>query len=253
MLLKDNVVPYFRRAVALQSPEVTTDEAYVFTDDELWDILLMCIWEHNPSYDEFSFPQNELPFLVLLGRKELYYRLATASAPFYPLSAEGAELRKDYRFEHYMSLIRTITKEYDSLLSRYKSTMGVEHGVLLKNKCHLKHLQYGNLTSPKFNVTSEIKGDSLILRWTKFDCIGDSFWAYKVYMSNTELDEFTNLEELEPLINATNIHSTAHKLQGLPKQVCHFLIVHESRSGLLGSKSLVVDMRGELDDESSRN
>lgn len=250
MLIKEKVVPYFRRAVALQSPEVTTDEAYVFTDDELWDILLMSIWEHNPAYDEHSFPQNELPFLILLGRKELYYRLATVSAPFYPLSAEGAELRKDYRFEHYMALIRVITKEYDSLMERYRSNMGVEHGVLLKNKCQLRHLQYNDLEPPTFSLDSELDSDSLILRWTKFKCLGDKFWSYKVYVSDSKLDEFTNLDELTPIIEETDIHKTTHKLSNLAKELYHFLIVHEGRSGLKGYMTLEVDLRGDLDESS---
>lgn len=250
MLIKEKVVPYFRRAVALQSPEVTTDEAYKFTDDELWDILLMSIWEHNPSYDEHSFPQNELPFLILLGRKELYYRLATVSAPFYPLSAEGAELRKDYRFEHYMSLIRVITKEYDSLMERYRSSMGVEHGVLLKNKPHLRHLQYNDLEPPTFNLYTEQDSNSLILKWTKFKCIGDSFWAYKVYVSNTKLDEFSNIDELTPIIEETNIHNTTHKINNLEEQLYYFLIVHEGKCGLRGYSTVEVDLRGDLDESS---
>lgn len=249
MLDKAKLIPYFRKAVVLKSPEVETDVAYRFTDEELWDMLVMAIWEHNPAYDEYSYPVNELPFLMLLARKELYYRLATASAPFYPLSAEGAELRKDYRFEHYMSLIRAITKEYDSLLGRYSASVGIVEGVLLKNKSHLRHLQYNDLEKPQFNLSNELYGDEVVLRWTKFKSKGDKFKSYQVYASEDVLDEFTELKEENLIHTETNIHNTSCKIGGLePLKVYHILVIHESLCGLKGYESLVLDLRGDVDD-----
>lgn len=248
MLDKERLIPYFRKAVILKSPEVETDDAYRFTDDEIWDMILVSIWEHNPAYDEHSFPQNELPFLMLVARKELYFRLATASAPFYPLSAEGAELRKDYRFEHYMSLIRLITKEYDSLLERFRSNIGVEHGVLLKNKYHLRNLQYNDLDTPEFNSSYDIIDDHLIVRWSKFKSIGDKFSSYSVYVSDKELNEFSDLSVLEPVFKGYNIHVNSIKLVDLSQQLYHILIVHESLCGLRGYNCLEVDLRGDEDE-----
>lgn len=246
MLLKQHIVPYFRRAVALKSPEVETDVAYIFTDDELWDMITMSIWEHNPSYNVNNFPKNELPFLMLVARKELYFRLATASAPFYPLSAEGAELRKDYRFEHYMSLIRFVTTEYDNLLNRFNSTRGVEHGVLLKNKQHLRHLQYNDLELPSFNLDYEVDEDVVILRWSKFKSVGDKFKMYKVYISETKIDEFTNLDTLEPVYTQSNIHVTSCKLAGLKRGILYYIaVVHQSINDLQALESVEI-MRGEL-------
>lgn len=252
MLVKARLIPYFRKAVILKSPEVETDEAYKFTDEELWDMLTVSMWEHNPSYNEQNFPENELPFLMLLARKELYYRLATASAPFYPLSAEGAELRKDYRFEHYMSLIRAITKEYDSLMERYRASMGVQLGVLLKNKSHLRHLQYNDLEVPTFTLTYEVEAESLTLRWSKFSSIGDKFKSYKVYVSDKNIDEFTDLDSTELVFEETNIHNTACRLTGFTEAIHYILVVHESIQGLKGYQSLEIDLRGE-ENESSRN
>ena len=48
MLDYQSTVEYLRKSLALKDPQIETDEAYKFTDDDLWDIIQLVIPNHNP-------------------------------------------------------------------------------------------------------------------------------------------------------------------------------------------------------------
>lgn len=67
-----------------------------------------------------TFPQIPYSYMQLMSclvRKELYWKLATSSAPLSALKVDGTELNKDQRFDHYMSLIQEVTKEYNDIMN----------------------------------------------------------------------------------------------------------------------------------------
>lgn len=119
-------VDYFRRSIRLDSSVTAEDEEYnTYTDDDLNDILSLGA---NTLFNKELGGLNASQFnLVLLyGKKEIYFRLATSSAIHYPISAEGAELKKNYRFNHYSKLIELTNEEFLTMLGKTKGVIGEE-------------------------------------------------------------------------------------------------------------------------------
>jgi hypothetical protein len=247
MLSKDKkyLVDYLRKSLVLKQPEVETDPAYKFTDDELYEILVMQISAHNPAYDELTFPAKEYYFLVLQGKKEVYYRLATASAPFYPLEAEGASLRKDYRFEHYMSLIRRVEQDYNTAWERYEEGQEPEQGELIVSTKHFTHRNYNLQNAPVVDAEAVVVGETSVdLQWTKFSSVGGMFRRYILYVSETIIfDEFEYLvDESKRLSEVNDIHRTKFRIKGLKPQTHYYiLVVSEDLNGIKGYSQIEID------------
>lgn len=236
MLDLERLVPYLRKSLCLQDPEIESDPAYVFSDEDLSDILEMAIYEHNPSYNLTNFPKQESMFIVLLAKKEIYYRLATSSAPLYPLKAEGAELRKDYRFNHYLSLINLVNSEYASKYDQYTRELPIQQGNLFVNTKHYTLDYYNSMEKSNFEVyVDNISEDSIEIQWDKFGIIGGRFESYSIYVSESKIyDVYTNTidEGATKVVEIRDIHRTFYRLTGLiPGRVYHILVVTKDTNG----------------------
>ena len=213
------LVRYLRSSLKLQDPEIVTDEAYRYTDEELEDVLRMLIPAQNPSYTEKTFPKNEEHFLILLAKKEIYYRLATATAPLYPLSAEGAELRKDVRFDHYMSLIRSVESEYSLSWSMYESTKEIQVSDVFLERNHFTLRNYENAHKPIVELSVDnVTQTSIDISWNKFTAQRGKFAEYKVYIGTSPIyDEYEDIidPEAKLLVTITDIHKTKYRIKGL--------------------------------------
>lgn len=224
---KAKLIQYLRSSLVLQNPNIVTDPAYKYTDLELEDVLTMVLPAHNPSYTELTFPKNEEYFLILLAKKEIYYRLATATAPLYPLTAEGAELRKDVRFEHYMSLIRRVEVEYTQSLSHFESNKEVEVKDVFLDRKHLSLYNYENAINPTVEFTADtIRSASVDISWSKFDVVRGKFAEYKVYVSLVPIyDEY--LDAISPdaklVSRITDIHRTKFRISGLTPNTHYYI------------------------------
>ena len=240
---KTEVIDYLRRSLALDKSSVNTDPAYVFSDDNLWNILETVVGIHNPKYTMETLPKAELQFVILLARKEVYYRLASASAPFYPLEAEGASLRKDIRFEHYYKLIKLVTDEYfiswaefDSKTNHVVNT----YDVTIASK-HLSARNYRLAQSPEIELEAvKLHTDWIGIQWTK-PTVG-VFSHYDVYIHESLImDVFT--EEIDPkanhILTEYDIHKTKLKITGLnPNTKYNILVISHDINGLYGATEI---------------
>lgn len=242
---KTTLVSYLRSSLKLQSPDIVTDEAYKYTDDELSAIIDIMIPAHNSTYTVASFPQNEEYFLILLAKKEVYYRLATATAPLYPLSAEGAELRKDVRFEHYMSLIRRIESEYSLAWSTFESNKEIQVGETFLERNHLSLNNYEHAIRPDVELTVDtIRKDSVDISWSKFEVVRGRFAEYKIYVSATDIyDEYEDKvsDEAQLIVRILDIHRTKYRITGLlPNTTYHIGVISVDVNSLKGIADEIV-------------
>lgn len=246
MLDKSSLVTYLRKALVLRDPSIETDEAYKFTDDDLWEIIQLVIPNHNPSYTVENYPENEKYFAVLLAKKEVYYRLATASAPFYPLQAEGAELRKDYRFEHYMSLIRRVEVEYTQMWGQFDSNRTIDIGEAILQGKHFTQRNYDLASKPTVELTIDtIRSDSMDISWTKFNVPSGMFWNYSIYVSDTPIyDEYDDAisKEAKKVAFITDSHRTKYRIKGLTPSTHYYIaVVSEDLNKLKGIAEQEID------------
>lgn len=127
---KEKLVKYLRNILAVDTSSDPVLKAT--TDEELLSIL-------ETSLNSFGLELSELegediPLLICSARREMYWKLATNSAPFYPINMEGLSLSKNVRFDHYMSLIIQMDKEYNRLYSQSSIGSKVKVGRLLNDK-----------------------------------------------------------------------------------------------------------------------
>ena len=246
MINKEFLLKYLKDSLALKEKGVSVkdDPAFDYDEERLWAVINVAITAHNPNYTAETFPQNELNFLVLLAKKEIYYRMATATAPFYPLEAEGASLRKDYRFTHYMALIRAVEEEYSIAWAKFKdSNTKVQVRDCLISKYHFSDRNYNLAERPSVSLNIiTIRDTSVDLSWNKFKVFSGIFDCYEIYISQSPIfDEFENTisSEASLVYSITDIHNTKCRVKGLkPNTQYYVLCLSKDVNGLLGYKEL---------------
>lgn len=85
------------------------------TDEEIDILIKIHCGTLALEYPEIPFSYMQL--MSCLIRKELYWKLATSSAPMYELKTDGTELKKGDRFQHYLALIQEVNKEYNDIMN----------------------------------------------------------------------------------------------------------------------------------------
>lgn len=238
-------VAYLRSSLKLQSPSIETDEAYKYTDIELQDIIKMMIPMHKSEYTVDNFPPEEENFVILLAKKEIYYRLATATAPLYPLTAEGAELRKDVRFDHYMSLIRRVEAEYAQTYERFQSNTEIKVGDVFLAGKHLSLRNYEHAVVPTVTLKAiTIRSDSVDVSWDKFEVERGQFLDYVLYVSTSPIyDEFIEKisEQATKVDTIRDIHKIKYRITGLtPATVYYLAVVSEDINTLKGISEISI-------------
>lgn len=239
------MVEYIRRATELVDPEIEKDPAYVFSDDDISNIIKMCITQHNPNYTMENFPDNELHMLAILSRIEIYWRLATSSAKFYPISAEGAELKKNYRFTHYSKLIQLARSEYTSVRANFMAMnpMSIQVGSCLVDRKHFNPRQRNLQDIPKVDVQIiETTSNSIGIQWDKFKSTGGIFGAYLIYCSTEPVyDEFEYKLLTDKIASITDINRLRIRIKDLkPKTTYHIAVVAQDINLLQGVTTLTV-------------
>jgi hypothetical protein len=238
--LEKSRVDYLRNSVRLQAPESETDPAYVFSDDDLFAILETVIPSHNPKYTTESLPSTEFHFAILLAKKEIYYRLATSTAPFYPLQAEGASLQKNVRFDHYLALVKQVEDDYRNSVAIAKENQfgEVQTFEALAQGKHFSLRNYNLSSNPtvKANVDM-ITSTTVNVDWTKFD--GALFLDYRIFVEPAPIiDEYAEhplSNSIEAKFRATDIHRTKYRITGLkPNSNYYVCVVSRDRNGLYG-------------------
>ena len=241
------LIRLIRKSTSLDDAGVNADPAYDFSDEDILDIIEQSIFEFNPEYELDTVPRKEYHFIVLLSKKEIYYRLATSSAPFYPLSAEGAELRKDYRFEHYMSLLRLVEREYTDKLEKYNRDKidNITTGTLLSKRRHYDKIQMNIQQLPKVVIDLvDVTDGAIFIEWNKFNCNGGVFECYELYFSDKPIyDDFDYkfIDKVEPKI-IKDINKVRAKFTALESDKTYYIVlVFKDKNGLTGVESVEVE------------
>lgn len=244
-------INYFRRSVRLDSAATQNDSAYVFSDDDLWGILEVSAPIHLGKTIEET-PDNEFYYVLLLAKREIYYRLATTTAPFYPLSAEGAKLDKNVRFDHYIKLVETVTKEYERLYDQKygddnnfgdeTGTGGVVTTYQSIVRGHHYNKRYAMLAElePLELTVSGITETTANLDWNRFNSsYGSDFLNYEVFVhDDLILDEYSpnptdKLAVENPLYMIGDIRKTKIRITDLEKGKSYYVLVRaNSRAGI---------------------
>lgn len=153
----EQLVRYFKFQLTIEG---TTDPVLSkLTDEELETVLIQKCKTMKLDYP--NVPDSEEDLLLCQARKEIYWKMATLSAPLYRLNLDGLSVAKEVRFDHYMKLISEVEKEYLTILNDPRRVL-VQNGEVLVEKYYNKRKYYNNYVIPniKLNIDKVNKSQS---------------------------------------------------------------------------------------------
>ena len=217
----ETLVKYLRDSVLVQDPSTAEDPIWLqMSDDDLAIVLEVAKHRDFPNQVLSSLANGVVYPLMLVAKKELYYRLAVKSAPKYDLKGEEAgELKRSQRFEHFMSLIKQTEAELQNYMENgYFGEDGIgdlEDGTASRNKVYVREAlitsryytrrNYGLLKAPSVGVFVDSLDSSRVqLHWSVTGT--HAFLRYNVYISENEViyDEYKH--QIDP--DATLVFSS---------------------------------------------
>ncbi len=113
------IIQYLRSSMMISDPNIGEDSAYLsLTDEELLLYLNVTLGRYYPQVRSAdSIPNNLIYPVTLLTKKDLFYTLATSTAPLFDLGADNNNyLKRSQRFDHYLKLIAQVEEEYQNYL-----------------------------------------------------------------------------------------------------------------------------------------
>ena len=241
MLTSDELVTLLRKSINVQIPtedeDTVIDPAYlVMTDEDIKLFIKLGASRVNPEATSLEDLEegSEYP-IIFLAKYELYTRLAVERADKVNISADGASLSLDQRFQHYMELAKDSMRAYENWLENEgnggNGTVSTYDVLLSRN--HYTKRNVEKQAEPKVKVkVDEVTQDSVAFSW-KVSKISH-FGRFKVYISKTPIvdpykEGFTfesKLNEGATLIKSTmNIRETMHRIGGLESGTKYYIAV----------------------------
>lgn len=221
--VNEQLKPYvlmLRARLRLAEPDQQTDPFYMIPDPVLDDILLGAMGVHNPLYTIQTLPPSELQFVIWLAMIEVYYILATQTAQYYQIGAQGATLNRQQLFEHYSKLVEQLQTKYDKAWERFLSQTVLIQAteVVLPNRFTGRNYRLNAPPVVNLNVVAQ-SPNSLDLQWV---AITDrQITGYRVYQSTTEIiDEFGETSSLisplaQSIFYTPDVWKTKYRLNNL--------------------------------------
>lgn len=223
------LVNMLRSSLRFQDPLIETDPVYTYTDYDLWEILLLVTPIYNKKYSAHSIPDEEKHLVLLLARKEVYWRLATSTAPYYPLEAEGAKLRKDVRFDHYVKLIQLTQEEFDRQLALFNSPGVVDSYSASITSPNYYQRNYNLSDLPEISLfIRDITPTSISFEWTKFSAKKGAFGCYKVYIDTSPvIDEYAENDIIPSTAKFVtyDVNKLKYRINNLKSKTTYYIAV----------------------------
>lgn len=236
--LDQSLVNKLRTRMRLQDPAIETDEAYIFSDDNLWSIIEDSVTTFDKSYNSDSLPSEYWPYVLTLARREVFWQLATSTAPYYRLEAEGAVLEKNMRFDHYYKLIQLIDDEYELMLEQIGGSGVIESIDVTTKQYHYGLYNYEKQEAPTINLqVSGITATTVNLDWNKFNAKNGMFNAYKIYCETSSVvDPYAETPITATAKHViTDIHKNKYRLSNLlPNTLYYVVVVSQDRNTRYG-------------------
>lgn len=245
-MTKAALIAYLRQSCIIQDPSGVTPIDPVFlslTDDQISLVLQVAVGKVCPSELIDSLPDDFTYPVILTAQKELYFQLASNSAPLFPISADGASLQKNIRFDHYMTLVSAVSAEYQSFLNT-GAQIAVGNLTLGSRYYTQRNLDLAKKPVIVLNV-DEVFTDHVHVSWRLSNI--DRFSNVKLYIGSSEIVNIYAEESLiisaEAVLLATitDLHRTVSSVGNLTANThYHIAAVVQEKNGLKGYSEITV-------------
>lgn len=247
-----SLVRYLRESCLVDEPVTGEDSEFIaLTDEQLEGILFVA--SHKAKIDLNSLDEGDIYLLMLVAKKEVYYRLAVKSAPLYNIEGSSGKLERSSRFTHYNELIQRVEEEYRAYIEELETNRDVSNnssynsayteGQVFLNSRYFTSRNYKHATTPKVKLkVDNIYKDKLEVSW-KLKQV-NRFAKFELYISEIEpiIDEYNNKSISPKAIKVAivnDIHINKYRILNLaPSTTYHIAIVVREENGLIGYDEL---------------
>lgn len=262
---KTAIIKYLRDSVVVQDPSVVADTVWLsMTDEDLEMVLLVSKQRDFPQQQLDNLDEPVIFPLMLIAKKELYYRLAVKSSPEYDIKGSDGGLLKNQRYVHFMGLIKQTEEDYFNYMENgYFGEKGIgdlnngvakskiQVGNLMLTSRYYSRRSYGLYLAPAVSVSvSDIGADYVKLRWSASGIV--TFYKYDVYIHTSEiLDEYSNDKintEANLVMSTVDQRNTCTQALNLTPSTRYYILVvcHEANS-ICGYGGVVFDTLAGMD------
>ena len=259
ILSVEEIIRLVRDSVRIDNEEVE-DPVYLAMTDE--DILLYVkmgvnrLYPDVESLDELTSDCSEYA-VILLTKIELYLKLAVTRAEKVNMSADGASLSLEQRFNHYMSLVEMCRALYNNWLDN-EGEGKVQTYELLNSRYSNTKRNYALQQTPKVSIKiSDITSDSFNITYGMNDL--SKFGLFSVYVSTFPIvNQFKaessavedSIDSQAQLLRTTYDPRNCHKaVSGLdPETVYYIAVIAKCSNGVWGYKEVSVTTLEKFED-----
>lgn len=216
---------YLIDSTLLDSPVTSNDPTFAQVKSCANQIITETLQEKG--YTASTLPYSYQEYVLLLAKKEVYFRLATLTAPEFNMETEFSKLLQGDRWQHYYKLLELTIKEI-SRIEEESSFNTITTGEVIISGRNGSYRNYR--LAEDFDGSLEISSitsNSANLTWDKF--YNSEFAGYKIYLSKSPIyDEFDELEidsaTIESSFIITDVHKTKLRINGLNSNTLYYLV-----------------------------
>ena len=245
------LIQYLRSSMMISDPNIGEDSAYLsLTDEELLLYLNVTLGRYYPQVRSVdSIPNNLIYPVTLLTKKDLFYTLATSTAPLFDLGADNNNyLKRSQRFDHYLKLIAQVEDEYQNYLENGGEGGNVitTHNVILPTRYNTRYNYENGIIPTPIITVDQIGEDYADISW---EVHLSKFFRYKVYLSESPivmLDGFNTKisSEADLLYTIQDVHKKQCRISGLDKNKTYHVAVSASEmSSLIGYDEVTIEIK----------
>lgn len=226
---------------SIDTPLLQADPSYLAVKSDIPNLITQIASEEGYSIEEL--PKEMERLVLLLAKKELYFRLAVTQAPTYDAETEFGKVLKGKRFDHYIKLVEFVIKDIEQLRQSGQLASIKVAEVTMRSRDG-SYRNYA-LAKPQTNIrfaVSNITNTSVDLDWTIFDMTKGNFSCYRLLIGTGLVydpyeDEPLNINVAERDITVTDIHRTKLRIKNLlPATSYNIALIYK---GINGSETVL--------------
>ena len=217
---------------SIYTPLMEADPSYIAIIADVDNIFKQVVKEMEfPTIE--SVPPKDEGMLILLVKKEVYWRLAMATAPNYDLETEFTKLVKSKRFDHYFKLVAQIQLEID------KTSVYISVGDITLRSREGSSRNYSLAREISTGITcSGMTQNTVNLDWIAYDVSKGTFVLYDILISKEPIydeyaDTVVDYGKAEQRITITDVKRVKYRVINLtPNTLYYVTIVYRALSGV---------------------
>ena len=225
---------YLIDSTLLDSPVTSNDPTFAQVKSSANQILTQIIGESG--YTISTLPASYEGYILLLAKKEVYFRLATLTAPEFNMETEFSKLLQGDRWQHYYKLLELTVKEIARIEEESSFNTIIPGEVIISGRDGTqRNYRLAENFAGEVNL-SGITQTSVNVDWTKF--VDRDFAGYKLFISTTAMYDPYAENDLDTSlafysVNITDPHRDKLRIASLTSDTLYYLcFVYQHSNGL---------------------